>query len=368
MISFILEKTKANMERFGDKCPRSTVNGKYEFAGINDWRFGFWGGILNYCYELSGRAEFLDGAKRQNEILRGRLYNNPETLDHDIGFLYAPTLLAEYKITGNRDCLKTAKDAADILLKRYNAKGKFIQAWDEWPFEKEFSKNNPRRMIIDCMFNLPLLFEISKETGDGRYAAAAENHADTCSRTIVREDATTFHTYLFNLETGAPDRGETWQGYSDDSCWSRGQAWAVGGFTMAYRYTKNEHFLKTAERTADKFIELLDDNGLPAWDFVFKNQNAVPDASAAAIAACGLLELSEYVGAEKGKFYRSAAENMIDALWTLCSSKDDDACESLITRCTGFFPKASEVDTGIIYGDYYFVKAVVKLAGKKWFV
>lgn len=368
MVSFILKKTEDNVKKFGDKCPCSVVNGKYEFASTNDWRLGFWGGILNYCYELSGEKIFFEGAKRQNEILRDRLYNHPETLDHDIGFLYAPTIFAEYKITGNKECLNTARDAADILIKRYNAKGKFIQAWDEWPFEKDFSKNNPRRMIIDCMFNLPLLFEISKETGDDKYAVVAESHADTCSRTIVREDGTTFHTYLFNPETGEPDRGETWQGYADDSCWSRGQAWAAGGFTMAYRYTKNEQFLKTAIKTSDKFIELLEGNYLPAWDFVFKGRNAALDASAAGIAACGLLELSEYVDKEKGAFYHDAAEKIVNALWTLCSSKNDDDYEALIKRCTGFFAKNSEVDTGIIYGDYYFVKAVVKLAGKKWFV
>lgn len=366
VVSFILEKTKKNAQNFGEKAPVSIVNGKYTFASNSDWRQGFWGGILNYCYILSGKKEYLEYADTQNRILRDRLYNTPQTLDHDIGFLYELTELTYYKLTGDKKSLKTAIDASDILVNRYNPKGKYIQAWDVWTFEPEFAQNNDRRIIIDCMFNLPLLFEVSKLTGDKKYYDVAYNHAETCRKTIVREDGTTFHTYLFDRDTGAPDRGETWQGYADDSCWSRGQSWAVTGFTMAYRYTKNEKFLETATLTADKFISLLEENYLPAWDFIFKGQDVVPDASAAAIAACGLLELAEYVDAKKGEFYKQAAEKMIESLWENCSSKGDDEYEALIKRCTGFFAKNSEVDTGIIYGDYYFVKAVTRLYGKEW--
>lgn len=366
IVSFILEKTKKNARNFGEKAPVSIVDGKYIFASNSDWRQGFWGGILNYCYLLSGDKEYLEYADKQSRILRDRLYNNPQTLDHDIGFLYTPTEYAKYKITGDEKSLLAAIDACDILIERYNRNGKYIQAWDEWPFEQEFSKNNPRRIIIDCMFNLPLLFEISKVTGNKKYYDVAYNHAETCRKTIVRPDGTTFHTYLFDSVTGEPERGETWQGYSDDSCWSRGQSWAVGGFTMAYRYTKDKNFLDTAILTSDKFISLLEENYLPAWDFIFKGQDVVPDASAAAIAACGLLELAEYVDAKKGEFYKRAAKKMIESLWKNCSSNGDDEYEALIKRCTGFFAKNSEVDTGIIYGDYYFVKAVTRLYGKDW--
>lgn len=369
IVEFILEKTKKNLYNFEGKTPVSTdENGKFRFASPGDWRLGFWGGILNYCYLLSGDKEFLDEAQKQNEILRKRLYDNPETLDHDTGFLYELTELTNYKLTGDKKSLQTAIDAADILIKRYNSKGKYIQAWDIWPFEPDFAQNNDRRIIIDCMFNLPFLFEISKITGDNKYYEVACNHAETCSKTIVRDDGTTYHTYLFDRETGKPDRGETWQGFSDDSCWSRGQAWAVGGFTMAYRYTKNENFLNTAIKTSDKFIELLEKDFIPAWDFKLRGEAVPTDASASCIAACGLLELSDYVDEKKGAFYKEAAEKLINALWEKLSSKDDENFEALIKGCTGFFRMNSEINAGIIYGDYYFVKAVSRIFGKEWIV
>lgn len=369
MVSFILEKTKKNMEKFGENTPVAVIDGRnFRYASIDDWRLGFWGGILNYCYVLSGEEKFLGYADIQEKKLKDKLYNHPQTLDHDIGFLYEPTALTKYYLKGDEESLRIAIDASDVLISRYNPKGKYIKAWNEWPTEPVFSKEHDRRIIIDCMFNLPLLFEISKITGDKKYYEVAYNHAETCRKTIVRKDGTTYHTFLFDRETGAPDKGETWQGYADESCWSRGQAWAVGGFTMAYRYTKDENFLKTAILTADKFIELLDDDFMPAWDFEFRNQGAVPDASASAITACGLLELCEYVDKEKGDFYRETARKLIDTLWEKCASKDDDSYEALIKRCTGFHRVNSEVDTGIIYGDYYFVKAVTRLYGKEWII
>lgn len=364
----IFGKTLALAKRAGDNTPISTDGKKYRFGGSGDWRLGFWPGILNYCYLMSNDKKYLDYAEVQRPKLIDRLYNHPETLDHDIGFLYAPTEFARYKITGSEESLKVCKDAADKLCERFNPKGKYIVAWPIWPFEQDFSKDNDRRIIIDCMFNLPLLFEMSKITGDTKYYDVANGHAESCMQTIVRPDGTTYHTYLFDRETGKPDRGQTWQGYSDSSCWSRGQAWAVGGFTMAYRYTGDRRYLDTAMKVSDKFVELLDDNFLPAWDFEFRGQGAVPDASAAAIAACGMLELATYCEGDKSAFYKESAEKLIEALWNNCSTKDDDDFEAIITGCTGFFRMNSEINTGIIYGDYYFVKAIAKLCGTEWFI
>ena len=369
MVDFILDKTDKNMRKFGENTPVAVIEGgKFRYASIDDWRLGFWGGILNYCYVLSNDDKYLEFADIQGDKLKKRLYEHKDTLDHDIGFLYEPTMLAKYYLTGDNESLRVAIDASDALIGRYNPVGKYIKAWNEWPSEPVFSKEHDRRIIIDCMFNLPLLFEISKITGERKYYDVAFNHAESCRKTIVREDGTTYHTFLFNRETGEPDKGETWQGYADESCWSRGQAWAVGGFTMAYRYTKDENFLKTAVLTADKFIELLDDDFMPAWDFEFRNKGAVYDASASAITACGLLELCDYVEKEKGDFYRGTAKKLIETLWEKCASKDDDNYEALIKHCTGFFRVNSEVDTGIIYADYYFVKAVALLYGKEWII
>lgn len=366
---YILKKTLENAERASGRLPVATdKDGRFTYGKIEDWRAGFWPGILNYCYLMSGDDRYLEYAESYHTAFVDRLYNKKETLDHDIGFLYIPTEYARYKIKGCSDSLKATIDAADSLLERYNEKGKYIVAWNVWENRGEFGKNNVRRMIIDCMMNLGILFEASELTGDNKYFEAAKNHGLTCMKTIVRPDFTTFHTYLFDMETGKPDKGETWQGHSDSSCWSRGQAWAVAGFTMAYRYTNEKAFLDTAIATADKFISFLDDNYLPAWDFVFRNTGAVPDASASGIAACGLLELSEYVTESKALFYKESAKKLIDSLWNNCILCNDENFEALVNRCTGFYDQDIDVDAGIIYGDYYFVKAIAKLCGAEWII
>lgn len=365
---FVLQRTLKNIETVQEKAPVSVREGQAIYASDSDWRLGFWGGILQYCYLLSRDERFLQAYHMQRPRLLKRLYHQKETLDHDIGFIYMPTEYARFKLSADNESRAAVLEAADELLRRFNEKGRFIRAWD-WDDGSEFASHNNGRMIIDCMLNLPLLFEASRLSGDEKYHRAAEQHAETCADTIVRADGTTYHTYRFDVETGAPVCGETWQGASDESCWSRGQSWAVTGFTMAYRYTKNERFLKTAVQTADTFLLLSEENDLPAWDFAVRGQGAPYDASAAAVACCGLLELAGYVGEEKGRLYREWADKLFAALWNECAVKSDDGdYTGIITHATGFYRMNSEIDTHIIYADYYFIKAMARYLDFKWFV
>ncbi len=365
--NYVLDKVRNNLAEFGDNTPTSVYEGAYRFANIADWRLGFWGGILHYCYLFSDDKVFLEGYEGQRPKLLTRLYEMPETLDHDMGFVYLPTEYARYKLSGDEESLQAVRAAADALALRYQEKGRFIRAWD-WDDGSDFAANNDKRLIIDCMFNLPLLFEAYRLFGDERYYEIACAHANTCAETIVREDGTTFHTYLIDPVTGERLKGETRQGLADDSCWSRGQAWAMGGFAMAYRYTKDAKMLETAVKTADVFVDSLEETLLPAWDFALKGTGAVYDTSAAAIACCALLELCDYVEAEKRAVYRLWAERMFEALWNIGAKEGMLNSPAIITHSTGFFSMDSEIDTGIIYGDYYFVKALAKFLGMEWFV
>ena len=132
----------------------------------------------------------------------------------------------------------SAIKAADCLLERWKPKGEFIQAWGN------IHDNAMYRLIIDCMLNLPLLYWATDVTGDAKYREIATKHAKTCRSVIIRPDGTTYHTYYFDPETGAPLRGVTHQGFSDDSCWARGQAWGIYGFALSYAYTKNDVFIE----------------------------------------------------------------------------------------------------------------------------
>lgn len=361
---FIIEKTLVTAKKVGDKLPAGTKDGVYHYKENGGWTGGFWVGLNNYCYLLSGDKKFLEYADCSRHRFIDRLYKDPESLDHDVGFLYIPSEYARFKLRGDSEGLKNTLEAANCLYKRYNSKGKFIQAWNIWTPGEEFSENNRGRIIIDSMYNLPLLFYASEVTGDKKYYEAAFNHAETCMNTIVREDGTTYHTYIIDPDTGMKKFGQTFQGYSDESCWSRGQAWALGGFAMAYRLTGNNAFLETAKKTAKVFIDNLEEDFIPMWDFSLKGKKDMPrDASAASIAASGLLELAALLHGDEKEYFKSSAESIVAGLWNTCAAKNGVKSDGLILHCTGFYKYGAEVDENLIFADYYFAEAVARLMG-----
>ncbi len=189
---------------------------------------------------------------------------------------------------------KAAVLAAENLISRYQENGKFIQAWGEVGADDNY------RLIIDCLLNLPLLYWASDVTGDDKFASIAKQHIDTSLQVIMREDHSTYHTFYFEKGTGKPLYGETRQGYSNDSAWSRGQAWGVYGTALSYMYTKNPDYLEKFYKITDFFIENLPHDLVPYWDFKFKDESNEPkDSSAAAIAVCGMLEMVKYLDEEK---------------------------------------------------------------------
>jgi unsaturated chondroitin disaccharide hydrolase len=365
MEAFVLDKTKSNIEKYGDQLPAHTVQGKYEFTPNGFWTGGFWTGMNWLNYEISGDEQFVEAARASSRRFTDRLYQHPETLDHDIGFLYIPSFVADYKITGSKEARQIALDAADRLKERYNPEGRFIQAWNVWKKGEPFSEENRGRIIIDCMYNLPILFWATEETGDESFKQVAIAHAETCMNTIIRPDYTAFHTYVFDPVSGKPKYGRTFQGYADESCWSRGQTWAIGGYAYAYAYTGKQEFLEVARKCAEVYLNRLEGDLVPPWDFdVPDRSTAKKDTSAAAIAAASLLELAEHVDGDERDRYLTYVHEVMDELYLNYSTREMPDDEGLILHACGHHPNNSHIDCSLIYGDYYFIEALARLQGK----
>src|SRR5699024_8819650 len=283
---------------------------------------------------------------------------------HDIGFLYSLSAVFDYQENGNESSKELAIQAADLLMERYSEKAGIIQAWGNLN-----DPNESGRMIVDCLMNLPLLYFAARETGDDRYKKAAYTHAKQTQKYIVRDNYTTFHTYYFDVNTGVAIEGKTQQGYADDSCWARGQAWGIYGFTLSYLHTGDYSFLETAKHVADYFISQLPEDKVCYWDLVFNDGSGQErDSSSAAIAACGLLELSKQLplSDEKHDHYEKVALEMLEALAQNYTTKDHPESNGILTE--GVYDKNSDkgVNECMSWGDYYYVEALTRLT-KSWY-
>lgn len=339
----------------------------YKTAPNNQWTNGFWTGELWLAYENTNKEAFRKEALLHVRSFLERIEQEIETDTHDLGFLYSPSCVAAYKLTGSLEAKKAALMAADKLASRFREKGQFIQAWGPLGEEGNY------RLIIDCLLNLPLLYWASEETKDPIYAALANAHLETALKVLVRPDYSTFHTYYFDRKTGNPLLGATHQGYSADSAWARGQAWGIYGTALSYRYTKKESCLELFDHVTDYFLNHLPENLIPYWDFTFTDPSPEPrDSSALAIAVCGLLEMADHVS---DTAFRSrcihTAKQLMKALTDSCAAKtplesNGQLLHGLYGRKT---PHNDCIDHGIdecnLWGDYYYVEALTRLS-KKW--
>lgn len=355
----ILNKHKTNLQNIGNLFPHVTENGLFDRREHCFWTGGFWAGLSRLCYEISGENSFYLHADEVTEKIAEILRREGATLGHDIGMLLSPSAYAAYHLKQDKTMGDLVVEAAEILSTRFHEEGNYIQAWDVTPGHPE-TEDNAYRMIVDCLLNLPLLYRATELSGNPKYADIANRHAETARRYLVRQDGTTNHTFIF-YPNGQPKHPKTHQGHSNHSCWSRGQGWAIMGFALAYRFTKNLAFLKTAILCADAFLRLTEPNGIPKWDFDFKGKRGAPrDTSAAAIVGCGLMEIYDATGDEK---WKNEAERIFLELTKNYSTFDSQREEGMIREATGFLPAGLDINISLVYGDYYYVELYARLIG-----
>ena len=358
--------------------PRTVKDNRLYVTTLNDWTEGFFPGCLWYVYEYTGGEEWKQAAIRWTEALEPL---KKLTHHHALGFLMYCSFGNAYRLTGDARYKAILVESARSLCTRFNERTGCIESWnyrrswngrDEWFYP----------VIIDNLMNLELLYFATRVTGDSLYARVATTHALTTARHHFRPDYSSYHVVDYDERTGRVLHRGTCQGYADNSTWARGQAWAIYGYTMAYRETGIPQFLSVAVRAADFWLNhpRLPADGIPYWDFNAGQEGYAPDwnyapqrfpviprdASAAAIAASAFLELSGYV--EDGRRYRSAANHILRSLTSpayLASPGTNG--HFLLKHCVGSVPHGTEVDVPLVYADYYFLEALLRYrkAGEK---
>jgi unsaturated chondroitin disaccharide hydrolase len=368
-----LETIDANMPLFAAEFPDdTTAHGIYPVRtrrGTPDgsnigWTTSFWPGMLWLAHQVTGRARYRDAAERFVASFARRLDERVDLDTHDIGFLYTLGCVVPWRLTGDASARDVALRAADHLMTRYLERAGIIQAWGDLGRPEERG-----RTIIDSLMNTPLLYWASTETGDPRYAQAASRHARRLRDDMLREEGSTFHTFFWDPESGAPLRGATEQGHADDSCWARGQAWAIYGFAINYRLSGDVTLLDASRRSADYFLRHLPADRVPFWDLALSHGAGEPrDSSAAAIAATGLIELARMCDGDvaDAERYRRAALEVLETLIVGYATGGATGGRPLIDGGVYDAPKNIGVNEGNLWGDYFYLEALVRTANPDW--
>jgi len=357
-MEYAIKKTKENIACFIDTFPYAqSENYWYGEEACTVWTSGFFVGMELLAYQHTKDKKILDSATHHLKIFRERIDKKIEVDHHDMGFLYSLSAVAYYKITGSEYAKETAMLAAEQLCTRFKEKGGFIQAWGP------MNEQGFNRLIIDCLMNIPLLFWASEISDNPKYSEIAKKHLYTTLDVIVRDNNTTHHTYFFDIETGKPLYGQTAQGYSDDSCWARGQAWGIYGTAISYAYTKDEKIIEYFKRVTDEFVKRLPEDSVPYWDMIFTDGSGEPrDTSAAAIAACGIMEMNKYIDCSK---YQDAVDKMLESLAKKYTSKNLEKSNVILTDAMYSRPDGHKPE-GAIYGDYFYMEALMRKINPDW--
>lgn len=328
----------------------------WRLVDYQDWCSGFWSGSLWYLYEGTKKPFFKTQAERFDKQLLP-LSTQKIAYDHDLGFQIFCSYGNGYRLTKNPSYKKVILNTANVLATLYNPKVGTILSWP-----REVQKFGAHNTIIDNMINLELLFWASKNGGNKNLYKMAETHALTTMKNHFRDDYTSYHVVLYDTLTGKKIKGMTHQGYADNTMWARGQSWAIYGFTMCYRETKNPVFLDFAQKVTDVYLKNLPDESLiPFWDFNAPDiPNTTRDASAAAVTASALFELSTLVkDKKKSALYYAKAKKMLESLSTT-NYQSGSVNDAFLLHSTGNVPIGGEIDASIIYADYYYIEALLR--------
>ncbi len=325
------------------------------------WINGFWGGLMWMMYAYTKNEDYKLTALRSEE-LQDAAFDRVEGLHHDVGFMWHILSGANYRLTGDLKARNRNMLCAMTLASRFKLNGNYIRAWND---ANTKSRSNDGWSIIDCMMNLPILYWASEVMGDDRFKQIAMAHADTAMTHHVRPDGSVNHIVAHDLETGEMTEVFGGQGFSSTSCWTRGESWALYGYMLSYIHTGEERYLETAKRVAHYTIAAL-----AATDFIVPVDFRAPeepvyyDTTAASIMACGLIEIAKAVPEHEKKTYITAAVKILKQLEQFCNW--DENCDAILMEGAEDYHGKGQ-HKPIIYGDFYFTEAILKLKGAEFF-
>lgn len=354
----ILAKMSAECDRVGSKIPYIAENGKYiEDKAETDivwWTNGFWPGMLWQMYNATGDEKYKKAAEGVEEKL-DMAFDKYTGLHHDVGFMWLHSSVANYRITGNERSMARGLHAAHLLAGRYNPRGKFIRSWN---------RDRAGWVIVDSMMNIPLLYWARDTIGDPRFEYIAMDHADKVMNTTVREDGSCNHIISLDPTNGELLETPGGQGYDSGTSWSRGQAWAIYGFALSYNYTKKEEYLNTAKKVAHYFLSQVNETGnVAVIDFRSPKEPVYWDSTAGVCAACGMLEIAKYVPEVEKEFYINSAIKILKATDERFCNWDINY-DSIVQMGSGSYFTEHDRHVPIIYGDYFFIEAILRLLNK----
>lgn len=349
----LIEKLEKNGKPWAPRTVDTKGNIVYA-RNVWDWTSGFFAGSLWYLYNLTGDEKWKTLAKKYTEALKQQQYI---TSHHDIGFIIGCSYLNGMRM-GQEAYDTIIVQAAKSLSTRFRSGAGVIQSWNTrtgWQAQRGWECP----VIIDNMMNLEILFEATSLSGDSTFYNMAVSHADMTLKNHFRMDGSSYHVVDYDMRTGKVRSRCTAQGYSDESAWARGQAWGIYGYTMCYRYTRQLKYLEQAE-AAYEFVcthPNLSEDLIPYWDFDAVNiPHELRDASAAAIMAAALYELSMY--SNKAKYKETADKVMHSLSSSDYRSKIGENHNFLLMHSVGSYPHGNEIDVPLIYADYYFLEAL----------
>ncbi len=341
------------------RLPRTYENGADVSSDSRWWCSGFFPGSLWYLYENHATPELL----RYAQLYTDRVEREKHTTDnHDVGFMLYCSFGNGLRLIGKEAYKEVLQTGAQSLATRYHSQVGLIRSWD---FNRDLWQYP---VIIDNIMNLELLLWAADHTGDGRYKEISLSHADKTMEHHFRPDHSSYHVVSYDIQTGEPHLKQTFQGHADESAWSRGQAWGLYGYTYLYRLTCETRYLEQAQQIANFIIHHpnMPEDGIPYWDFNSPDIPETPrDASAAAIIASALIELSDYVTHDLSQVYMRVAEKQIRTLASpeYTAPLGENGC-FILMHSTGAYPHRSEVDVSLPYADYYYLEALTRLKKK----
>lgn len=350
----IIRHNRQTLEDFPESCTDAQWSTVEHHRDAGHWVDGFWTGLLWLAYLYSDDPDLASAARDWSARLN---WLKDSRATHDLGFIFTLSHVVGGQITGDASFLADALHAASTLIERFNPRGEYLQAWGT-P-DGRFRERG--RTNIDVMMNLALLFWASAYSGDPRYGEIASLHARTTRLALVRHDGSVAQVGDFNPNTGAFLRRDTHQGLHYDSCWSRGLGWGLYGFANAFRWTGAEVFRATARCLAEYVIRRAPDDHVPFWDYDSPDiPDTFRDSSAAAVIACGLLELADGEdNTARATQWRAEANAIVHSLWEHYSTRGTDV-PALLLHGSRSVPHG-KMDTALIYGDYYFFEALLRL-------